>query len=311
MTDKRTTIGKSLNAIHKGIEDVFAQQLTAVYDEVQKQNDVKIEHLTEINESQRSTIAKLQQELHAVSDSQKSYLLEIESLKKRGSLFEFISKGLYQRLSYLRNKINQLSFSSEEVDTILLRELQKLYDSIKQSMELFGMEFFQSKEGDAIDYQVHEPMKLVPTDIKRQNDRIQCSVMPGIKFSSGEIIKEKVDVYNYVSPTTTERENQKIYFAYSLDGSMSVPLLEINRGEFYKDIRSDGRICILYSYDKYNFNPLTKEINLLSCLREKCISSCDVIRITVNCSNNLVDVQITVLPQNKRLFAETYDFSSK
>lgn len=311
MTDKRTTIGKSLNAIRKGIEDLFAQQLTAVYDEVQKQNDVKIEHLTEINESQRSTIAKLQQELHAVSDSQKSYLLEIESLKKRGSLFEFISKGLYQRLLYLRNKINQLSFSSEEVHTILQRELQKLYDSIKQSMELFGMEFFQSKEGDAIDYQVHEPMKFVPTDIKIQNDRIQCSVMPGIKFSSGEIIKEKVDVYNYVSPTTTERENQKIYFAYKLDGSMSVPLIEINRGEFYKDIRSDGRICILYSYDKYNFNPLTKEINLLSCLREKCISSCDVIRITVNCNNNFVDVQITAISQNKRLFAETYDFSSK
>lgn len=273
MEDKRKVIGSSLDKLYKGFELLFQQQLTEVYDKAQNRSCTKIEQLEEIIAKLRDQLEEARRENVSIRSSQQCYINEINELKKAGDLFSFISKGLYPKINALQTKIQNFSENCQVAD-----ELEVVYMSLIQTMERFDMELFSSKQGEKVDYSKHQVEETVPTNDRNEHETVLQSLTPGVRFQTGECIKEKVKILIFKQDEINDAANKCVCAPPMIGCFLTEQRNELNRFNFNEtnqisvDVQFSKYLCIVTYYPEENgktYYDIKKEINIMDLLRAR------------------------------------------
>lgn len=296
MEDKRKVIDSSLDKLYKGFELLFQQQLTEVYDKAQNKSCTKIEQLEEVIAKLRAQLEETRRENESLRSSQQSYINEINELKNAGDLFSFISKGLYPKINALQTKIQNFSENNQ-----IAEELEVVYMSLIQTMERFDMELFSSNQGEKVDYFKHQVEEAVSTNNRNEHETILQSLAPGVKFPTGECIKEKVKITVYESNGTSfenleEESKNKEMIVYSLnDNGQYYPVVFEQNNEVVYKLPYIQRLSIfLRNLDDDKFH-LYNKINIDEILKRNGYCRCvDKITLAFSKNGNIIKYFIVV-----------------
>lgn len=237
MDDKRKIINNSIDELYNGFNQLFNQQLTEVFESAQKLSDIKIKQLEDENTRLREKFKEVCLQNEKIRLSQQSYIFEIDRLKNRGNLFDFINIGLFPKLYALHMKLQNIG-EEECNNNPLYKTLENTYNSIIQTMSNFDMRFYSTEIGCYVDYSKHEVIETIPTNNKDEHEMIVQSIMPGIEFKSGDVIKEKVKIRVYqenranLNLSVSERRNN-VVIRYSFNRSSKYSPVSFNQHNYF------------------------------------------------------------------------------
>lgn len=263
--NKMSIVEKTLRGIKTGFDELLKQQLTIVYTDAWDRQQIEINHLQDENANLRKQLEQKKEENCQLVSARNSFQHEVEQLKNAGDLYEFVSLGLYPKILHLNNKIQSLRNSPEENKGAIVI-LDSFYYSLRQMMSKYKMEFFETSIGAPFIENKHEMNQEIPTDNKQKNNTIAQSIMAGIEFKSGKIIREKVNVFKYVPNVISAQNETNVSDRITGKGEREREQYSYANPLLYYAYEGEGGLpAYIITFDNFNHSkiPIEYPINIL------------------------------------------------